>query len=125
MLRARRTTLLLLAMLLMGVSDLLCTLAYMRTSGMVELNPLARWVATEGGAAGLVVFKLGTLAMSAGILFGLRYRPIAERCAWGGVVCMLALTLHWVHFNANIPGMTPLLNELAASSPPEWVRLPN
>lgn len=122
-LRARRTTLLLLAMSLMGLTDLLCTLAYMRTSGMVEMNPLARWIAVEGGTAGLVAFKLSTLGISAGILFALRYRRIAERCAWMGAVCMLALTAHWVHYNAHIPGMTSLMNELAATSPPEWVRL--
>lgn len=122
-LRARRTTLLLLATSMMGLTDLLCTLAYMRTSGMVEMNPVARWIALEGGTAGLVAFKLSTLGISAGILFALRYRRIAERCAWIGSVCMLALTAHWVHYNAHIPSMTSLMNELAATSPPEWVRL--
>ncbi|MBL0921646.1 MAG: hypothetical protein IBJ10_05895 [Phycisphaerales bacterium] len=123
MLRARRITLLLIAMTLMGLSDLLCTLAYMRMSGMVEMNPLARWVANEGGASGLVAFKLSTIGVSAGILFALRRRPIAERCAWIGAAAMLALTAHWVHFNAHVPGMTTLMHELAAASPPEWVRL--
>jgi hypothetical protein len=111
-------------MALMGVTDLLCTLAYMRTSGMVEMNPLARWVATAGGTPGLVAFKLLTLVISGGILLALRERRVAENFAWVGAACMLALTAHWVHYNAHIPGMTPLLGELAATSPPEWVHLP-
>ncbi len=124
LIRKRRVCLLVVAMVLMGMTDLLCTLAYMRTSGMVEMNPLARWVATEGGVAGLVSFKLFTLFISGGILLALRTKRVAETCAWVGAACMLALTAHWVHYNAHIPGMTPLMGELAATSPPEWVRLP-
>lgn len=120
--RERRVLLLVLAMVLMGFTDLACTLVYMRNVGMVELNPLARLIAAEAGWVGLAAFKVATIALSTTILLALRARRQSECCAWIGVIALLILTAHWVRYNATAPSMTAVFHELAAAAPPEWVR---
>ncbi len=99
--RPRRVALLALAMILMGLADLQLTLTYMRSAGMLELNPLARAMVDLGGAPQLIRFKLFSIAASAGLLYLMRRHSLAERCAWVSCAALLLLTAHWVHYNNN------------------------
>lgn len=112
--RERRVCLLLLATLLMSMTDLLLTLTYMKSVGMMEANPIARAMIAIGGVGQLVRFKLFTIALSCGILYILRRHKAAERCAWICCVAMVALSLHWVRYNdavlAHGPPDPALLN---------------
>ena len=98
-LRRRRVVLLVVAMVLMGLADLQLTLTYMRSVGMIELNPLARAMIDLRGEPQLIRFKLLSIALSAGLLFLLRRHSIAERCAWLSCAALLFLTFHWVRYN--------------------------
>ncbi len=100
--RRLRVTLLALAIALMGVTDLLLTLTYMRTVGMVEVNPLARAMVAVGGVRQLVMFKLLTIALSAGMLYLLRRHRLSEYGAWVCFGMLLALSLHWVGYNETV-----------------------
>jgi len=100
--RAVRVTLLTAAMVLMGLADLQLTLTYMRSVGMVELNPIAREMIELGGSRQLVVFKLFTIAASAGLLYLIRTHRLAERCAWISCALLLVLTAHWVRYNEQV-----------------------
>ena len=122
--RARRVVLLCVAIVLMAWSDLSQTLSYVRNVGMIELNPLARAVMSQGGAPGLMIFKLLSVTLCVGILLSLRRRVQAELCAWVCVAGLLVLTGHWLHYNANVHALTPYIQELAASNAPEWVHMP-
>jgi len=97
--RRRRVALLVVAMVLMGLADLQLTLTYMRSVGMIELNPLARAMVDLGGAPQLIRFKLLSIALSAGLLYLMRRHSIAERCAWLSCAALLFLTFHWVRYN--------------------------
>jgi hypothetical protein len=97
--RPLRVTLLAAAMVLMGLADLQLTLTYMRSVGMIELNPIARQMIEIGGSRQLVVFKLFTIAASAGLLYLLRSHRLAERCAWISCLLLLGLTAHWMRYN--------------------------
>lgn len=124
--RARRITWLILAMTLMGLADLLCTLTYMRTSGMLEANPIARLMLDIGSARQLVLFKTLMMLLSAGTLYLARRHRVAETCAWACTLMMLALTLHWLHFNRSISAFTNDMAVLAMSDgefEPMWVKL--
>ncbi|TVQ64386.1 MAG: hypothetical protein EA379_01640 [Phycisphaerales bacterium] len=123
--RARRVALLSVAIVLMAWSDLSQTLSYIRSVGMVELNPLARAVIEQGGVPGLTIFKLLSVTLCVGILLSLRRRVQAELCAWVCVAGMLALTAHWLNYNNNVHLLAPFLQELAASNAAEWVHIPN
>lgn len=125
--RSRRCTLLIAAILIMGAADLLLTLTYARTVGMIEMNPLARLMIALGGAQQLVLFKACCTAVCAGVLFLCRRAPEAERACWLSAVGMLALTAHWVNYNASVSSFTNDMAVLAASDGAcdLWISLAN
>jgi len=108
--RGRRVTLLLVAISLMGIADLLCTLTYMHTIGMVESNPIALHMIEINGPRQLVLFKLLTMLLSCSALYIGRFTRRAEFCTWLCVGILLALMIHWVRYNRNINSLT---NEIA------------
>jgi len=122
--RQRRIVLLLIATLIMGVFDLIYTMTYMQSVGMVEVNPLARWMIELGGPNQLILFKAATMWLSAGTLFLCRRHPVAELWTWACCVVMLALMAHWVAYNHAVVGMTHEIVVLATSAeaPDFWVR---
>lgn len=128
--RSRRVTFLIVAMVMMGIADLMCTLTYMRTSGMLEANPLARFVlstgAVEGGSGQLVMFKALTIMLSCGTLYLARRHRQAEFSAWACTAMMLALTVHWINYNRSVSSFTNDMAVLAMSGgefEPMWVKL--
>jgi hypothetical protein len=108
--RGRRVALLIFAVALMGLADLLCTLAYMHTVGMMEANPIARHMIDLNGSQQLVLFKLLTISLSSAALWFGRFHRQTELCAWGCVALMLMLTAHWVRYNREVVEMS---NEIA------------
>lgn len=98
--RARRVVILVLAAGALGLLDLAFTLTYARSTGMVEMNPLARAMIDLGGAAQLVRFKLLTILVSGGALYVIRRRAGAEWCAWISLGILVGLSAHWVRYSA-------------------------
>lgn len=124
--RDRRLLLLVLAIVLMSLADLSCTLTYMRTTGMIELNPLARQMVAIGQAQQLIMFKLFTTVLSCGALYLARRNPKAELCAWLCTGMMVWLMIHWVMFNQNVHAFTDDLATLALTDgefEPRWVKI--
>lgn len=104
--RARRINLVLVSVVLMGLADLAYTLTYMRGSGMIEANPIARAMVEIGSARQLVLYKLLTLAICCGAIYFCRRAKQAEVGAWICCIVMFALTLHWVNYNAAVSELT-------------------
>lgn len=104
--RVRRINLVLLAVVLMGLADLAYTLTYMRGSGMIEANPIARAMIEIGAARQLVLYKLLTLVVCCGAIYVCRKTRQAELGAWICCSVMLLLTFHWVNYNAMMSEMT-------------------
>lgn len=124
--RCRRIGWLMLAMTLMGIADLLCTLTYMRTSGMLEANPVARFVLSTGDAAQLIMFKALTILLTCGTLYLARRHRQAELSAWVCTTMMLVLTLHWINYNRSVSAFTNDMAVLAMSGgefEPMWIKL--
>ncbi len=121
--RVRRVTLLVLAMVIMGLADLALTLEFLRAVGMLEANPIAREMIAIGGAGQLVRYKLFTIVLSAGLIYLLRRHRAAERCAWVSVVILLGLSAHWRVYAETIvrPDVFPDPATLAADA--RWVTL--
>ena len=78
----------------LGLADLWLTVHFMQTTGMNELNPIARAMVGLSPAA-LVCYKLLCMLVNGLILTALRGRPSAELAAWACVALMVALTAHW------------------------------
>ena len=127
--RLLRINLLLFGALAMGAADLACTLAYVTSVGMIELNPIARHMIRIGGAEQLVMYKLFTMALSSGCIYLIRRNSRAEWCAWFCFVVMFWLTMHWVQYNQIAPKMTGDFSVLAChadvSSADGWVSIRN
>lgn len=124
--RMRRIMWLLLAIALMGIADLLCTLTYMRTSGMIEVNPIARLMLEIGSIGQLVMFKMLTLVLCGGMIYFARHHRKAEVCAWFCAALMLILTIHWINYNRSVSAFTNDMAVLALSGgefEPMWVKV--
>lgn len=120
--RPRRVLALSSLVVAIGLTDLCCTLAYLRGPGMVELNPLARFLIEHGGAVSLGSFKILSLLICVGLLVRLRAKRQAECAAWVCVAVMVALTIHWAKYNAAIAQLTPYITS-AFTPDAAWVRL--
>lgn len=103
--RALRVALLVVATALMGLGDLYLTLNFVMTTGMVELNPIARAVIELGCPNFVVAWKVVLILISSGILWATRRHRFAEAGAWVCFLVLVALTFHWVSFVAGISSM--------------------
>lgn len=98
--RSRRVLLLLTAVTLLGLGDLHATLLHLGSVGMAEVNPIAAYLMEAGSVPGLVLFKLGGIAVSVGLIWGVRHHLAAELGTWLLFGVMVLLTVHWYQYNA-------------------------
>ncbi len=91
--------LLLAATAVLGLGDLYATVTHMNHLGFIEANPFAEHLVAARSTAGLVLFKLGTLGIAAGLLLRTRTQPSSELAAWFVLGVMLLLTIHWSNYN--------------------------
>lgn len=119
--RALRVTLLLLAVSMMSLVDLLLTLTYATTIGMVEHNPLARAIMSYDCPGLLSVWKLLSVGLAIFILYRLRRSPKAEIGAWICCVLLTALSFHWVRFNDTASTLVPIANDVLRHSDDRFV----
>jgi hypothetical protein len=111
--RSRRIVLLIFALVLMSVADLLCTISYLTSVGMVEMNPIARHMIEIGGVRQLVLFKAFTMTLSCGCIYLIRKRRGAELGAWVCVAVLLSLMLHWLQYNAVMHTLAPHFSSIS------------
>lgn len=93
--RSSRVWLLTAAIVLMSVADLLITLTYLRSSGMFEGNPVARWVISHGSSGLLVVWKLGSVLLACAVFAKFRRRWSTELACWGCCLVLVWLLVQW------------------------------
>jgi len=103
--RPARVVILLFAVMAMSIADLIMTLTYATSVGMVELNPLARAM-MSGSTRELVVWKLATVLLGTGILFFIRRTRGGEFGAWVCALVLGALTCHWINYNREASLLT-------------------
>lgn len=104
--RSRRVAMLLLVTVLLSMFDLLLTLNYARSFGMVEANPIAAWIMREGCSTALIAWKLGSVGLAACIIYAIRHRKEGEQAAWVCAVILAALTAHWLNFSKEVHTLT-------------------
>jgi hypothetical protein len=113
------------ATIAMSLGDLYMTLAYLKSVGMDEVNPLARLVISYGCPGALAAWKVLTLGLGMFIIFRLRRTRGGELGAWCCFAMLLALTLHWTDYNHAVAGMTPEVTSLVSSGDPTWITINN
>lgn len=108
--RGRRVLWLALAVLIMSAVDLALTLTYVTTTGMVEVNPVARHVMSLNSPALLAVWKAATLGLGLGIMVRYRHTRAGEAGVWIAAGVLLALMVHWVRYNRQVEEAAPNLH---------------
>lgn len=121
--RSIRVSLLLAAVCLMGAGDLYMTLAFARTVGMVELNPIARALMIGQSPAAVVLYKLGTMLFAATIIYAARRSVYAEFASWLCFILLASLTIHWIGYSGGMAELTPEVSSMAMVNDPQWVRI--
>lgn len=108
---------------LASVVDLHLTLTHLRSAGMIEANPIARWVIAMGCAWLLIAWKAAMLALTCSILLGARRRRSGELAAWVGAAIMVWLMWQWIGYAQQVGELTSVLPELAHAEHVHWVAL--
>ena len=121
--REHRVITLLIAVALISIGDLVMTLTYATSVGMMEVNPLARMVMAFNSPMLVVLWKALTAGFGITVLTMLRSRWTAEVAAWICFAAMMMLLMHWIDFNTDIVLYTEEIANLSGSDAHCWVQM--
>ena len=94
--RSRRVIALLGAVVLLSLGDLLVTLAYLKSVGLMEANPIAAYLIESTQSAWvLACFKGLTVGICATVLFCLRRHREGEIGAWCAAAILVFTAMQW------------------------------
>ncbi len=103
--RSRRVIALIGAVVLLSLGDLLITLDYLKSSGLMEANPIAAYLIESTQSAWvLACFKGLTLGICVTVLFCLRRRREAEIGAWCAAAILVLTALQWHQYTRYVDG---------------------
>ncbi len=88
----------LLIFVFLSAVDLIWTMLASHTGSMRELNPLGNGLLSN--PTHLIAFKSAVVMMSAGILYVLHQRSVAQMASWWGCLVLTLLTARWLIFNS-------------------------
>lgn len=120
--RSRRVVVLLLAVVSLSIADLILTVAHLRTTGMIEANPIAAYILHNSSSLWtLGLYKVATVAVSVLLLFRLRDRVQGEIAAWIAAAILALLCVHWHQYAAMLEDINPIKLAQAASRAESWL----
>lgn len=123
--RANRVFWLLVAVFLMSLADLDISMVYLRSVGMAEVNPVARYVMEWNQPWLLVLWKVASILFSCSVLFVARRLAAAEIAAWVCFIALAWLTCQWWAYTAEAHVLTPALSGLSGVDTARWVQMGN
>ncbi len=101
--RSRRVILLIVGIVVLSIGDLGVTLLHLKSSGMMEANPVAAWIiAHTGSGVLLTAYKALTVAICTGLLFRLRRHVEGEIGAWCALLILAAVSFQWYQYTREI-----------------------
>lgn len=105
--RSSRVIILVSVVVLLSVADLYMTMMHLSTIGMLEGNPLARWIMRNLDPSALVLWKAVTLLIASAILIKIRHTPHGEVAAWVCAAILVWLMFRWYGYSHNLSMLTP------------------
>lgn len=121
--RPFRVTCLTVAIILMSLADLYITITYLRTVGMGEGNPIARYVIQHGSQSLLIAWKCASVALASLIFLRYRDRKIVEAATWFAFGVLLLLLIQWIGYANEAWRLTPALHTLPDAESAMWVQM--
>lgn len=105
--RVRRVVQALVVLWILSMADLYFTIWAHRYTPFHEANPVARVVLEAGSVTGIVLLKLGLMAMGTGIFWFLRRHARAEIGLWVIVLAYVVLTFYWADYTNSAMALGP------------------
>jgi hypothetical protein len=97
--RSRRVILLIVGIVLLSLGDLLITITYLQSTGMLEANPIAGYIIRlTGSVSALTMYKALTVGICVALLYRLRRLVEGEVAAWCAVSILAFMSLQWYHY---------------------------
>ncbi|MHC4217321.1 MAG: DUF5658 family protein [Planctomycetota bacterium] len=97
--RSRRVILLIVGIILLSLGDLLITITYLQSTGMLEANPIAEYlIRMTGSISVLAAYKALTVGICVGLLYRLRRLVEGEVAAWCAVSILAVMSVQWYHY---------------------------
>jgi hypothetical protein len=97
--RSRRVILLIVGIVLLSLGDLLITITYLQSTGMLEANPIAGYIIRVTGSVSiLTAYKALTVGICVGLLYRLRRLVEGEVAAWCAVSILAFMSFQWYHY---------------------------
>lgn len=123
--RSRRVICLLLGIVLLSAGDLVATITHLQTIGMVEANPIARWlIDTTRSPWALAVYKIASVSICVTLLYRLRHHAQGEIAAWTGALILMALVVYWgIYAEAAVQAHTLVFVHYPEARPDHWIIL--
>lgn len=94
------------AVALMSLGDYLMTVEHMRGPGLVEGNPIARFIVNHGSETALALYKFGTVGVAIGILFAYRRQRLAEAASVVACLALAALCVQWMIYSDELSALS-------------------
>lgn len=122
--RALRVWMLLGVIVLLSFADLYMTLTHLRSAGMGEDNPIARFVMSYGSPMLLGAWKAACVCLACLILIIARFRRSAELACWVCCGVLTLLTVRWAHYSTEASAFTAQINSsLIDGHSANWVTM--
>jgi hypothetical protein len=121
--RAWRVCLLTAAIAVMSMADLSMTLTYLKSVGMGEANPIARYVMGFNSPSLLAVWKCASVTLACLIFILTRHRKSAEIACWTCAAALLALCLGWIQYANEAHKLTPTLQAVEDTDSALWISM--
>ena len=88
-----------MGVILLSIGDLLITVTYLRSTGMMEANPIAETIIrVTGSVAALAAYKALTVGICVSLLYRLRRLVEGEVAAWCAVAILALLAIQWHNY---------------------------
>lgn len=112
-----------MGIIVLSLGDLLITITYLRSTGMIEANPIAEClIRLTGSLSVLALYKAVTVGVCVGLLYRLRHHVEGEVAAWCAVAILAVMSFQWHHYTRQFDHADVELAHRWALSD-EWLRL--
>jgi len=101
--RARRVIVLLAGIVVLSLADLIVTLGHLRSTGMIEANPIAAYLIRMTRSPWVLAeYKCLTVGICVTLLYRLRRRAWGEVGAWCAVGILTVMALLWHTYSTEL-----------------------
>jgi len=122
--RSRRVVLLSVGVVILSLADLLVTLLHLKSSGMMEANPIAAWIIGHTGSVSLLAaFKAATVGVCVVLLYRLRRHVEGEVAAWCAVMILAVVSFNWYRYTREIDSLVDVEIARQGGYGEQWLML--